>query len=236
MVTVLLLTACAPAAPQVVTVEETVEVSIKEVEVEVEKIVEVETGPVANVWGESMPADAAAPEEQVLTFPCIEGKTMDICCQFLRIQQSCGAVFMWERLVMLDVNNKAVPGVATDWSLSDDGLTWTFNLRKDAKWSDGSPLTAGDFEYSLKRQLTPATGSSFTWFYGDIKNASKVSNGEVDPEELGVKAVDDYTLEVTTEAKTLYLPEVMAFPTSAPVPKKVVEEVGAIWADNPETA
>ena len=56
---------------------------------------------------------------------------------------------------MMDVNNKPVPGVATDWSLSEDGLTWTFNLRKDAKWSDGSPVTAGDFEYSLKTPINP---------------------------------------------------------------------------------
>ncbi len=235
IVTVLLLTSCAPAAPQVVTVQETVEV-IKEVEVEVEKVVEVEKGPVTNIWGKAMPVDAAPPEEQVLTLPCVEGKHMDIAASFYETSKSCGAVFLWERLVMMDVNNKPVPGVATDWSLSEDGLTWTFNLRKDAKWSDGSPVTAGDFEYSLKRQLTPATGGSFTWFYSDIKNANKVVNGEVDPEELGVKAVDDYTLEITTEAKTLYLPEIMAFPTSAPVPKKVVEEVGANWSMDPATA
>ena len=149
MVTVLLLTACAPAAPEVVTVEKTVEVEvIKKVEKEVEKIVEVEAAPVTNVWGKEMPADAAAPEEQVLTLPCIEGKSMDISANFYDSHRGCGAVFIWERLVMLDANNKAVPGVATDWNLSDDGLTWTFNLRKDAKWSDGSPVTAGDFEYS----------------------------------------------------------------------------------------
>jgi ABC-type transport system substrate-binding protein len=151
IVTVLLLTACAPAAPQVVTVQETVEV-VKTVEVE--KVVEVEKGPVTNAWGKAMPVDAAPPEEQVLTLPCVEGKHMDIAASFYETSKSCGAVFLWERLVMMDVNNKPVPGVATDWSLSEDGLTWTFNLRKDAKWSDGSPVTAGDFEYSLKRQLT----------------------------------------------------------------------------------
>jgi len=234
MAAVLLLTACAPAAaPEVVTVEKTVEV-IKEVE----KIVEVEVAPkpVTNAWGREMPVDAAPPAEQVLTLPCQENKHMDIAANFYDSSKSCGAVMLWERLTMLDTNNKTVPGAATDWSLSDDGLTWTFNLRKDGMWSDGSPVTAADFEYSLKRQLTPATGGSFTWFYEPIKNAAKVTNGELDPEELGIKAIDDYTLEITTETKTPYLPEIMAFPASAPVPKAVVEEVGATWSMDPKTA
>jgi oligopeptide transport system substrate-binding protein len=227
MIAALIMSACAPAQA---------EPEVVEVIKEVEKVVEVEAGPVTNVWGRSLPVDAAPPEEQVLTLPCQENKHMDIAASFYDTSKSCGAVFLWERLVMLDANNKPVPGVATDWSLSEDGLTWTFNLRKDAKWSDGSPVTAGDFEYSLKRQLDPKTGGSFTWFYSDILNAGAVTNGEMDPDELGITAVDDYTLEISTTAKTLYLPEIMAFPTSAPVPAKVVESTGALWSMNPETA
>ena len=155
---------------------------------------------------------------------------------FYQSAKSCGAVQLWERLVMLDENNKVVPGVATTWELAPDGLSWTFHLRPDAKWSDGSPLTAGDFEYALKRQLDPKTGSDFTWFYSDIKNAGKVSNGELPPDQLGIKAVDDQTLVVETEGKVLYLPQIMAFPSSAPVPRKIVEQVGANWTLDPKTA
>ena len=166
----MLLSACmVPAQPaQTVEVEKTV-------------VVQVTAEPAKNAWGKVLPAGAAPPDQQVLTLPCQEGKDLDVSATFYQSAKSCGAVQLWERLVMLDENNKVVPGVATTWELAPDGLSWTFHLRPDAKWSDGSPLTAGDFEYALKRQLDPKTGSDFTWFYSDIKNAGKVSNGELPP-------------------------------------------------------
>ena len=225
LVTTMLLSACMVPAQQTQTVE-----------AEKTVVVQVTAEPAKNAWGKVLPAGAAPPDQQVLTLPCQEGKDMDVSATFYQSAKSCGAVQLWERLVMLDENNKVVPGVATTWELAPDGLSWTFHLRPDAKWSDGSPLTAGDFEYALKRQLDPKTGSDFTWFYSDIKNAGKVSNGELPPDQLGIKAVDDQTLVIETEGKVLYLPQIMAFPSSAPVPRKIVEQVGANWTLDPKTA
>jgi oligopeptide transport system substrate-binding protein len=190
---------------------------------------------VTNAWGVTMPADAAPLDKQVLTLPCQEGKYLDVAASFYDASKSCGGVWMWERLVMLDENSKVVPGVADKWEVSADGLSWTFHLRDGVKWSDGSPLVAGDFEYALKRQMDPKTGSTFTWFYSDIKGADDVANGKIPPDQLGVKATDDKTLVIQTNNKTPYLPQLMAFPASMPVPQKIVEQYGDKWSLDPKT-
>ena len=91
------------------------------------------------------------------------------------------------------------PNICESWSVSDDGLTWTFNLQQDKVWSDGTPLTANDFVFTFQRYARP--DYDFEWFYSmmGIKNWSQVVNGEVAPEELGVKAVDDYTFTIETD-------------------------------------
>ena len=90
------------------------------------------------------------------------------------------------------------PGIAESWTVSEDGLVWTFNLRQ-SNWSDGSPLTAQDFEYSWKRAMDPATASEYSWIweYTNVVNAAAFAFGEegVTADMVGVKAVDDYTLQ-----------------------------------------
>ncbi|GAB4074888.1 peptide ABC transporter substrate-binding protein [Barrientosiimonas marina] len=134
-------------------------------------------------------------------------------------------------------DGEAAPGIATDHEVSDDGLTWTFNLREDAKWSNGDPVTAGDFVYSWRRAVDPETGSEYgPYMMGDVvKNATAVNEGEADLEELGVEAPDDYTLKVTLEHPVPYFESLAAFPTYFPLNKDFVEKQGDDFATSSDT-
>lgn len=141
----------------------------------------------------------------------------------------------FEGLTRLDENDKAVAGVAKDWKVSDDGTVYTFNLRDNAKWSDGENVTANDFKYSWVRALTKETAAEYAYQLFYIKNAKAYYNGTAKAEDLGIKVVDDYTLEVTLESPTAYFPELMAFPTYMPLREDVVSAEPDAWATKPET-
>lgn len=132
-----------------------------------------------------------------------------------------------ENLVMLDEKDQPIPGVAESWDISDDQLTYTFHLRDGMKWTNGEPVTANDFTYAWEQLITPATGSEYAYFAFVMKNAEKFYNGECGIEDVGFKAIDDLTLEVTLEHPTPYLLSMMAFGSLAPVNQKFYEEVGA---------
>jgi len=121
------------------------------------------------------------------------------------------------------------PGIAERWESEQNDTLWTFHLRPDATWSDGTPLTAHDFEYAWRRVADPATGSKvaqYTWY---LLDGHEVTAGELPPERLGVSALDDHTLMVELEAPTHYLLELLATPGYAPVPSHVVEDQGSRW-------
>ena len=119
------------------------------------------------------------------------------------------------------------PGVAKEWTISDDGLVYTFKIREEAKWADGTPLTAHDFVYTYQRVFNPEVASDYAWLIQDlIVNGTKAVNGEVPLEEIGVKALDEHTLEITLEAPCAYFLGLTGFPTYAPVKKEVVEKYG----------
>ncbi len=141
----------------------------------------------------------------------------------------------FEGLVRLDDKGQPAPGVAERWDISEDQLTYTFHLRKDAKFSDGTPITAKDFEYSWKRVVNPATEAEYVTQLLMVKNAEEISNGKMDIDQLGIKVVDDYTFEVYLKALTPYFLELCAFPTLLPVKKDVVEKDPDTWATKPET-
>lgn len=132
-----------------------------------------------------------------------------------------------EGLVRIDKENKAIPGIAESWQTSEDGLTWTFKLRKDAKWSNGDEVTAKDFEYSWKRTLNPETASQYGFIMHDIVGAKEYNLGEnKDPDSVGVKAIDDYTLEVKLVRPVTYFDKLMAFGVYLPQNQKFVESQG----------
>ncbi|WP_414043607.1 peptide ABC transporter substrate-binding protein [Macrococcus sp. EM39E] len=132
-----------------------------------------------------------------------------------------------EGLYTLDKDDKAVPGVAEgDPEKSKDGKTWTIKLRKDAKWSNGDPVTAKDFVFAWQRTLDPKTAAEYAYIMADIKNATKVNEGKVKPSELGVKAIDDNTLEIQLETNVPYFQELLAFGSFLPQNEKFVKEKG----------
>ncbi|WP_414055977.1 peptide ABC transporter substrate-binding protein [Macrococcus equi] len=166
-------------------------------------------------------------KEQILNFAA--GSDIPSMDSSLATDQVSFDVFnqVMEGLYTLDKNDKAVPGVAEgDPKKSKDGKTWTIKLRKDAKWSNGDPVTAKDFEYAWKRTIDPKTGAEYAYIYADLKNANKIMEGKAKPDELGVKAIDDNTLEIQLETNVPYFQELLAFGSFLPQNQKFVESKG----------
>lgn len=134
---------------------------------------------------------------------------------------------MYENLVTLDDDDNTAPGAAESWDYDEDTLTYTFHLRKDGVWTNGDPVTAKDFEFAWSQALNPEVASDYAYFLYFIKNAEKYFNGEVTWDEVGVKVVDDYTLEVTLEQPTPYALFLFSFGTLAPINQRFYEAVGA---------
>lgn len=140
-----------------------------------------------------------------------------------------------EGLYSRDKDGNCIPAIAESYDVSDDGLTYTFHLKK-VKWSNGDLVTAEDFEFSWKRLLDPETASEYS-FIGEvagIKNAAKVMSGEMDIDELRVKAIDGVTFEVELERPIPYFVSLTAFPTFFPLNEKFVAEKGEEYALEPE--
>ena len=143
-------------------------------------------------------------------------------------------------------NLEAVADWAETFSSNEDASVWTFNIRPDNKgWTDGTPVTAGDFVYSWGRQLDPETKAAYAGFLFDIKYAQEFNQGTAvenadDPlagtvptrADLGIKAIDDWTLEVTMAGPRAYFPQVVAYAAAFPAPQWKVEELGEAWALN----
>ncbi len=137
---------------------------------------------------------------------------------------------LFEGLTGLDEKtSQALPGVAERWESSADGLTWTFYLRADAKWSNGDAVTAHDFAFSFQRLLTPAFGGGYSYMLWHIKNAEAFNKGTVKVfSAVGVEAVDDRTLRLRLERPTPYLPALATHQTWFPVHRATLEKFGKI--------
>jgi len=132
-------------------------------------------------------------------------------------------------LTQADAEGRPIPGMATSWRTSADGKVWTFHLR-DAKWSDGVPVTADDFVYALRRLLDPRTGAQYASLMYIIQNAEAVNAGKAPPSTLGVRAIDPRTLEIRLIHPVPYLPELAKHQTMYPLPRHVVEKWGDAWS------
>jgi len=128
-----------------------------------------------------------------------------------------------------DAAGNTVPGMAERWETTPDGIVWTFHLRPDAVWSDGVPVTADDFVFSLRRILDPKTASEYASLLYFIKGAQPVNEGKAAPETLGVRAIDPHTLEIRLEHPAPYLPELAKHQTMLPIAKHAVEKWGDAW-------
>lgn len=126
------------------------------------------------------------------------------------------------------------PGIAEKWEYNEDGTVWTFHLR-DAKWSDGQPVTAHDFVYGIKRTLDPNTGSKYAWIITPvIKGAEAYNSGEGDAEAVGVKALDDKTLQITLKSPCAYFLDLTYFKVMLPQREDMVEKYGEAFGSEAE--
>ena len=182
--------------------------------------------------GVTLPEDAAASDKQVFRSAGIEGKHFDT----MRNEYE-GFAFeaTIEQLAKMGPEGEWHPAAADSWEVSDDGRTWTFHLRQDAMWSDGTPVTAEDWVYSFRRYLNPEMANVYAWFLFDLENGEAYNKGEVDVEELGVELIDEYTFSLTTTVPIPYYMFKINW-HAAPVPRHMVEEHGDDWANDPATA
>ena len=134
---------------------------------------------------------------------------------------------MIECLCRDDENDVPQPAGAETVDISDDKLVYTFHLREDATWSNGDPVVATDYEFAWQQALNPKVASDYAYMLYFIHNAEPYFNGEVEWSEVGVKVIDEYTLEVTLDNPLPYATDLFAFPTLAPINQKFYEEVGA---------
>jgi oligopeptide transport system substrate-binding protein len=136
---------------------------------------------------------------------------------------------LFQGLVMQDARAELIPGAAESWTVSGDGKVYTFKLRADGVWSNGDPVTAHDFVYSFQRLLNPETAAEYAGMLYPIKGAKEVNDAatKASPDTLGVKAVDDTTLEITLNGPTPYFLEMLTHQASYPVNRKNIEQFGA---------
>jgi oligopeptide transport system substrate-binding protein len=138
---------------------------------------------------------------------------------------------LFEGLMNQDSDGNLISGVATHFTVNDDNSVYTFFLRRDARWSDGNPVTANDFVYAWRRVADPATASPYSWFIEvmSLKGASEVLAGDAPVETLGVKAINDTTLEVTLSHSVPYFPLMTTHVATFPTPSWAIDAFGSNW-------
>jgi oligopeptide transport system substrate-binding protein len=182
---------------------------------------------VAGCGGRERPVDVATREGRFLMTIGADPQTLDphVATGFTEFQ-----VFLalFEGLTALDpVTAEPVPGVAESWEVSSDGRVYTFRLRPAARWSNGDPVTAHDFVYSSRRILSPTLGSEYAYFHHYVKNARAYHAGAADEfDGVGVRALDDHTLEIELEQATPYFPALLVHQAWLPVHRASVEAAG----------
>ncbi|MCL4829223.1 MAG: peptide ABC transporter substrate-binding protein [Caldilinea sp.] len=194
-------------------------------------------GPVVNALGKELPADAAPLDQQVLVYPYSGWRTFTTIDFFQAVYERADALsdLLSDSLVRLDKNFKPNPGAATEWSLDESGLVWTFKLDPNLMWNDGTPVTADDYVATFRYGADPTHAWDFSWYYqGVIKNWTQAVNGAVPVEEIGVRAVDAHTLEFTTESPAPFLPAMLVY--SNAMQKRALEEHGGLYNSDPATS
>jgi len=194
-------------------------------------------GPVTNALGKEMPADAAPLDQQVLIYPYNGWKTFTTIDFFEAVYTRADSIadVLSDSLVRLDKNFQAQPAAATEWSVDDSGLVWTFKLDPNLMWSDGTPVTADDYVATFRYGADPEHAWDFAWYYqGVINNWAEAVSGSVPVEEIGVRAVDANTIEFTTATPAPFLPAMLIY--SAPLQKAALEAHGGLYNSNPETS
>jgi len=171
-----------------------------------------------------------APREQVVRLPTTEPPSIDP--GLATDATSIDVVWqLFEGLVTFDEQGNVSGVQAQGWQVSDDGRTYTFQLRDGLRWTDGKPVTAGDYEYAWKRNIDPRTASDYANVLYPIQNAERIHDGKADPSTLGVKAVDDRTLVVQLEQPAAYFLRLASTWTLYPLPRWAIEQHEDRWTE-----
>ena len=180
-----------------------------------------------SVTGEALADDQTFTYRLLDQFPTVDPQLNEDTSGFHIIRD------LFEGLLSQDGEGNLVPGVATHYAASEGNTTYTFTLRDDARWSNGDPVTAHDFVYGWRRAVDPATASPYGWYLEltEIVNAKAVLAGEKAPEELGVSALDDHTLEVKLNTPLPYFPAMTTYATLFPAHRATIEAHGSEWTD-----
>ena len=192
----------------------------------------VATGGQVNAFGVTLPADAAPPAQQFIRLLANERTVINFAEDVYN--RTDYADMLATPLVRINKNFEIVPAGAESWEVSSDGLNWTYHLDKNLKWSDGNPVIADDYVFTFQYQADPKHAWDFTWFWSPIKNWDKAVAGDVPVTDIGVKAVDDYTLQFTTELPAPYMPAQALY--ARPLSHKAFIKSGEFYDNNPATA
>jgi oligopeptide transport system substrate-binding protein len=186
---------------------------------------EAKSGPTHPVTGEALAADQTFTYWALDEHSSLDPQIMEDTAGSDHARQ------LFEGLLSQDADGNLVPGVAETFSANADKTVYTFNLRKDAKWSNGDPVTANDFVYAWKRAVNPETASPYSWYMEimNIQNGAEIIAGEAEVDSLGVRAVDDYTFEVTLTDSLPYFPMMVNHATVFPTHQATIEAHGADW-------
>lgn len=239
---VLLLTACNNGGPEIPTASPPPSPSSAHTPTnEHPTAAESSTDPYTTVYGERLPDDAAPYDQQIYKVACDLSRnqiTFDFAVSvYQRICLEEGKLndLFQDQLVTFDKDFNVIPASAESWEMSDDGLTWTFHIKPGLMWSDGTPLTAYDWEATYRLIASPEHAWDFAWFYsGILENWAEVQNGELPPDALGVRAIDDLTLVFTTETPQPAFPSMMQ--NSYVLQKRALETHGPDYNSRVETS
>lgn len=224
------LAACSTPTPQVI--KETVVVE-KPVEKVVEKLITpTAPPPIVTPHGRTLPEDAAPLDKQVFYESASEPKHLDL----VRDLYSSSVALNWgaEPLLRLDENQEIVPALAESYKPGPNAEYWEFTIRKDAKWSDGVPITSDDWVFTFQHALKPEFANPWAWFYYDIKGALAYNQGKAGPDALGIEKVDDRTFRIYGEGPAPHIPAMMTYQAMVCAPKHRAEKDPEHWADTVE--
>jgi ABC-type oligopeptide transport system substrate-binding subunit len=187
-----------------------------------------------NAFGVTLPADAAPANQQYIRTLATEGVTVDFAVSVYKRTTPAYCEELSTPLVRINKNFEILPAGALSWEVSKDGLTWTYHLDPNLMWSDGNHVTANDYVTTFQYQADPKHAWDFAWFWSDLVNWDEAVAGKVPTSEIGVKAVDDYTLQFITKAPAPYLPSKALY--ARPLSKAAFEKYGEYYNNKPETS
>ena len=192
------------------------------------------TGGEVNAFGVTLPADAAPLNQQVLRLMGPEGITTDFAVSVYKRSVNSYSDVLTTPFVRLNKNFELQPAGALSWEVTPDGKTWTFHMDPALKWSDGNPVIADDVVFTFQYQADPKHAWDFSWFWTDIVNWEDAVAGKKPTSEIGVKKVDDYTVQFMTNAASPYFPSKALY--IRPLSKVAFEKSGEYYNSKPETS